>query len=77
MRALSGGRVFRPSLNIIRVVDSVIQVADKSSGEKNTIFWRLEELGGWGKRKAVSRLNQASKQDLEGSGSFKVLSLEG
>jgi hypothetical protein len=55
----------------------VIQVADKSSGEKNSIFWRLEELGGWGKRKAVSRLNQASKQDLEGSGSVKVLSLEG
>lgn len=79
LRALSGGRVFcfRPSLNIIRVVDSVIQVADKSSGEKNSIFWILEELGGWGKRKAVSRLNQASKQDLEGSGSVKVLSLEG
>lgn len=55
----------------------MIQVADKSSGEKNSIFWRLEELGGWGKRKAVSRLNQASKQDLEESGSFKVLSLEG
>ena len=55
----------------------MIQVADKSSGEKNSILWRLEELGGWGKRKAVSRLNLASKQDLEGSGSFKVLSLEG
>ena len=55
----------------------MIQVADKSRGEKNTIFWRLEELGGWGKRKAVSRLNQASKQDLEGNSSFKVLSLTG
>jgi hypothetical protein len=65
------------SLNIIRVVDSVIQVVDKSSSEKNSIFWRLEELGGWGKGNAVSRLNQASKQDLEGNSSFKVLSLTG
>ena len=69
--------MFRTSLNIIRVVDSVIQVADKSSGEKNSIFWRLEELGGWGKRKVVSRLNQASKQDLEGNCSFKLLTFRG
>ena len=33
--------------------------------------------GGWGKRKAVSRLNLASKQDLEGSGSFKVFIARG
>ena len=47
LRALSGGRVFcfRPSLNIIRVVDSVIQVADKSRGEKNSIICKREELG--------------------------------
>jgi hypothetical protein len=37
----------------------------------------LEELGGWGKRNAVSRLNQPSKNDLEGNGSFKVCLQEG
>lgn len=32
-------------LDIIRVVDSVIQVADKSRGEKNSIICKREELG--------------------------------
>ena len=33
-------------LDIIRVVDSVIQVASKSSGEKKSIICKREELGG-------------------------------
>jgi hypothetical protein len=33
-------------LIIIRVVDSVIQVASKSSGEKKSIIFKREELGG-------------------------------
>ena len=33
-------------LDIIRVVDSVIQVASKSSGEKKSIIGKREELGG-------------------------------
>jgi hypothetical protein len=33
-------------LIIIRVVDSVIQVASKSSGEKKSIICKREELGG-------------------------------
>ena len=32
-------------LDIIRVVDSVIQVAGKSRGEKNSIICKREELG--------------------------------
>jgi len=61
LRALSGGRVFRPSLNIIRVVDSVIQVATMSSGEKIQFSEKLEEFGWMGQKKRSLMAESAVK----------------